>query len=73
MDIEFLIDREAKQYAMMDELIRQQQNCAPGTKEFNTIQNKIIALENQLHTTERKKNQAVFAAKEAERKLVPQA
>lgn len=66
---EFLLDRLNQQEAQRDFLLKTQEASTPGSKEFESAQRKLIVLENQIHTTKSKYNKAVFAAKEAQRKL----
>lgn len=68
-DIEFLKERLGQQEAQRDFLLRQQESMKPGAKDYESIQRKVIVLDNQIHSTKRRYNKAVFAAKEAERKV----
>ena len=68
-DIEFLRDRLAQLDAQRDYLMLQQSGTVPGGKEHTKWQTKIMAVDNQIHTTENKLSKAEFNKAEAERKL----
>ncbi len=68
-DIEFLRDRLAQLYAQRDYYMLQQSGTVPGGKEHTKWQNKIMVIDNQIHTTENKLSKAEFNKAEAERKL----
>lgn len=54
---------------MLEWYIKKQEEMEAGTKEFDTMQNKIIVLENQIFKTKEQYNKAVFTAREAKRKM----
>ena len=54
---------------MLDYLKMEQSGTTPGGKEWSKYQNKIISLENRIHTTEARLAKAKHAKAEAERKL----
>ena len=66
---EFLEHRLTQQETMLEWYIKKQEGMEAGTKEFDTMQNKIIVLENQIFKTKEQYNKAVFTAREAKRKL----
>ena len=68
-DIEFLRDRLAQLDAQRDYYMLQQSGTVPGGKEHTKWQNKIMVIDNQIHTTENKLSKAEFNKAEAERKL----
>lgn len=68
-DISFLRDRLAQLDAQRDYYMLQQSGTVPGGKEHTKWQNKIMVIDNQIHTTENKLSKAEFNKAEAERKL----
>ena len=66
---EFLEHRLTQQETMLEWYIKKQEGMEAGTKEFDTMQNKIIVLENQIFKTKEQYNKAVFTAREAKRKM----
>lgn len=66
---EFLEHRLTQQETMLEWYIKKQESMEAGTKEFDTMQNKIIVLENQIFKTKEQYNKAVFTAREAKRKM----
>ena len=66
---EFLEHRLTQQETMLEWYIKKQEDMEAGTKEFDTMQNKIIVLENQIFKTKEQYNKAVFTAREAKRKM----
>ena len=66
---EFLEHRLTQQETMLEWYIKKQEGMEAGTKEFDTMQNKIIVLENQIFKTKEQFNKAVFTAREAKRKM----
>lgn len=66
---EFLEHRLTQQETMLEWYIKKQEEMEAGTKEFDTMQNKIIVLENQIFKTKEQYNKAVFTAREAKRKM----
>ena len=66
---EFLEHRPTQQETMLEWYIKKQEGMEAGTKEFDTMQNKIIVLENQIFKTKEQYNKAVFIAREAKRKM----
>ena len=68
-DIEHLNSTLDELYAMLDYLKLEQSGTTPGGKEYVKYQNKIISLENRVHSAETRLAKAKHTKAEAERKL----
>ena len=68
-DKSFLNHRLWMQYGQRDLLMEQQKTLAPGSKAYETLQRKLIVLDNQIHTTEQKLAKARFDYRRASREI----
>lgn len=69
-DIDFLQRRSAELYAQLDYALMQQAALIPGSKGFEALQRRIMALDNQIHATETRLAKAQYNKEEAQRKLI---
>ena len=67
-DIEAWRERVSSLYAIMDLVAAQQAQATPGSADDERAQRKIIALQDQIHTTERKIAKAEYDKETAQRK-----
>lgn len=68
-DMTFLLERLANLDAQRDYFLFQQEGTVPGGKEFTKYQSKIVALDNQIHTTEAKIAKAQHTIDMAKREI----
>ena len=68
-DMTFLLERLANLDAQRDYFLFQQEGTVPGGKEFTKYQSKIVALDNQIHTTETKIAKAQHTIDMAKREI----
>lgn len=66
-DIEHWNDQLSALYAMLDYEKMEQAACVDGGKEWSKRQNKILTLENKVHTAESRLAKAEYAREEAQR------
>jgi len=69
-DIDFLQRRSAELYAQLDYALMQQAALIPGSKGFESLQRRIMSLENQIHATETRLAKAQYNKEGAQRKLL---